>query len=79
VALALTLTDAEGRPIEGAAVTAGAWMPVHGHGAAATVTDVGDGEYAIDTVLPMPGRWEIRVEARAGDVADAFTFPVDVE
>lgn len=68
-ALIVTVDDAEGAPLAGAAVTVESWMPAHGHGSPdeAVVTETSPGHYrAAPVTLHMPGTWEITVRAEAG-------------
>jgi hypothetical protein len=78
------LTDGQGAPISGAAITVKQVMPDHGHGSSITpqVAPKGsDGTYEV-TLLEffMPGIWEITFTVTpAGGTADTvvFTFCVD--
>lgn len=76
----IRLMDGEHAPVAGATVTVEPWMPMHGHGSPETsvVTERGDGEYEADVLFNMPGAWELRIAATAGDVADRFVFPLEV-
>ena len=60
------LTDGTGAPLAGAEVAATAERPL---GAPDTTRvrfhDAGEGRYAADTALTMPGQWELQVSAHA--------------
>jgi nitrogen fixation protein FixH len=64
----VTLTDRDGAPLRGAAVTATAERPL---GAAATQVlafrEIADGRYLADAVLTAPGQWDLSVSAYAGE------------
>lgn len=79
--LRVVLRDAAtGAPVDGLSVGVVPWMPAMGHGASTepVVTDQGDGVYvAADVVMPMPGDWQLRVEA-SGARSDSFVVVVDV-
>ena len=69
--LHLTLTDNRGAPATEAEVLATPWMPAHGHGAPndPVVSSEGNGLFRIEPIdFFMPGRWEVRVVARVGDI-----------
>lgn len=73
----LTVTDAAGRPVDGARVTAGATMPGMGHtGEVAVATARGDGRYRLSgSLFPMPGEWSLQVEVeRAGTTSSTALF-----
>lgn len=79
--LHLTLTDASGAPAEDAEVTATTWMPAHGHGAPddPVVSPEGGGAFRIEPVdFFMPGRWEVRIVARLGEVQSEVAPAWDV-
>jgi hypothetical protein len=81
-AVRFEIADGTAAAVEGAALTATAWMPAHGHGASVTpsVTERGGGVYDVDGLLfYMTGRWEVRSElVDAAGGSDAFTAAFDV-
>jgi hypothetical protein len=83
-AMTLELTDAGGKPIDGATITVTPFMPDHAHGSAVTpvVAPAGPGRYSVTKVyLPMAGLWRITVSVQAASgapVQDAvFQFCLD--
>lgn len=71
-------TDA---PVTGASVGLFAVMPAMAHDSpdAAKVEEIGAGTYlARDVALPMPGRWEVHVQASRADELDKATFAYDI-
>jgi len=74
----LTLTGADGVPVEGASVTIDGGMPMHGHGlpSAPQVTEsLGDGRYLVEGVkFNMAGEWVINLAIEAPAGADTVTF-----
>ncbi|MBM4356599.1 MAG: FixH family protein [Deltaproteobacteria bacterium] len=77
------LHDPGGAILPGAVLTqVKAWMPDHGHGsgAAATITNGGNGESVIEGLeLVMPGVWTVTVSADHAGTTDkgAFAFCID--
>ena len=60
-------------------VSASALMPAHGHGTRpTTVEKTADGYRVANLILYMSGRWELRLEVRAGGRADEAWVTVDV-
>lgn len=58
-----TVTDLDGRPVDGLQIAVQPWMPQMGHGTAVvpSVKDVGNGVYQVTEVyLFMAGLWELR-------------------
>jgi copper transport protein len=78
--IVLTLTDADGLPIEPlAAPTVSAALPADGFGPIdAAVHDLGPGQYHCIVDLPLPGVWEITVQVRTSEF-DAATATVTTE
>jgi len=76
----LTITDAEGKPVDGFAIDAVPWMPAMGHGASVvpTLTAKGGGVYQLDDVdLFMPGRWDLHLTLSGTTSAHAtVTFEI---
>jgi hypothetical protein len=74
----VTITGADGRPIEDAAVTIDGGMPQHGHGLPTrprVTRSVGPGTYEIEGVrFNMGGWWELKLAISAGPGADVVTF-----
>ncbi len=74
----LVLTDADGTAVEGATFDVSGGMPEHDHGLATAprvTEELGDGRYRLDGLrFHMAGEWELVVEVRANDYADAFTI-----
>lgn len=81
--LTLQVTDASGKPVDGATLSVLPYMPDHGHGSSVkpTVTAKGGGTYEITNVyLPMPGLWRLTVTVQMPNVAAqdaAFSFCID--
>jgi hypothetical protein len=81
--LTFVVTDAAGKPVDGATVSITPFMPDHGHGSSVkpTVTPMGGGTYdAKNVYLPMPGLWRLTVTVQMPDVAAqdvAFSFCID--
>lgn len=77
----LTLRDASGAPVEGAAISVVGGMPEHDHGlpSAPRVTrELGGGRYLLEGVkFHMNGRWELVFSVAAAGVTDRIV--VDVE
>jgi nitrogen fixation protein FixH len=79
--IGLRITDRGGNPATVDSVTVEPVMPQMGH--ALTPVTAGaeaPGTYrAADTVLPMPGEWEITVSLHAGDGTEQVVFPLLVK
>jgi YtkA-like len=75
------LLDADGAPLEGAAVRISPWMPAHGHGTEtveAEATGVA-GAYATDRLrFQMGGVWELRVHVVHGDDEGELVATIEV-
>ena len=77
------VSDANGKPIEGATIAVKLWMPDHGHGNTVipSVTDKGGGEYEIgDVLFYMPGIWQVTFTVTPPNGTDdqaVFTFCID--
>ncbi len=77
----LLVKSSDGSPQDGLAISSLPWMPSMGHGTAVqpTVTERGQGRYALGNVyLYMPGRWELRTSflgSVTDRVAPAFEIP----
>ncbi len=59
----LAISDANGSPVSGLALTIVPWMPAHGHGASVepTVTEISPGTYVATPIdFFMAGEWELR-------------------
>ncbi len=62
-AVELTLTDMNGKPVEGQEIQLVPWMPVMGHGTDVmpVLQKLGGGKYVFtDVNLYMPGEWQLR-------------------
>ena len=72
------LTEADGTPIETAAIEIDGGMPQHGHGlptAPAVTGTLGDGRFLIEGMkFNMPGWWEIDLAIDGPAGADTVTF-----
>ena len=74
--LILTITDANGDPIEGAKVDVSVdHTDMTGMGMSGLATEQGDGKYAINTNFPMNGTWNLTVYVRK----DALDYKEDIE
>jgi hypothetical protein len=65
--MTLEVTDASGKPVDGATVTITPFMPDHGHGSARTpvVTPAGGGKYtASEVYFAMAGLWRVTVSVQ---------------
>ena len=78
--LALTVRDSSGRPVADADIKLTPWMPEMDHGVMGIpkVSHIGSGVYKYKVFLNMPGRWELRVSVKSGEVADSAIFNLDV-
>ena len=59
----LAISDANGLPVSGLALTIIPWMPAHGHGASVqpTVTEISPGTYVATPIdFFMAGEWQLR-------------------
>jgi nitrogen fixation protein FixH len=68
--IALALADREGRPLDGAEVTATLVRPTSGgHDHSARLEAAGPGQYQAAMALDLPGNWDLRLEIHhpAGD------------
>jgi nitrogen fixation protein FixH len=77
VTLQLTLRDAQGRPISGAAVQIdlsmpGMQMPLN----RPQVTEIGTGVYRAGALLTMAGEWQVRADVTYAGEREEFTFPL---
>ena len=72
------ITDADGRPIEAAAITVDGGMPEHAHGLPTRPRvgrSLGGGVYEIDGVrFSMGGWWEFKLAIESPAGADSVTF-----
>jgi nitrogen fixation protein FixH len=66
--LAFALSDAGGRPLEGAAVSVQISRPETSRDArSAQSRPLGGGRYAADLAFPAPGAWDVRFDVRRGE------------
>jgi hypothetical protein len=85
----LKLTDSSGQPVKDAtvmlpssnqalgwAVSKNPWMPLHQHGASIvpSVTNNGDGTYAVTVYFMMPGLWQIYIVAQTDALTDKAEY-----
>jgi hypothetical protein len=74
----VTLQDAQGVPVDGAAIRVDGGMPQHGHGlptAPAVTEALGEGQYLVEGMkFNMGGWWEIDLAIEGTPGADAVTF-----
>jgi hypothetical protein len=74
----VTVVDADGQPVEGAALTITGGMPQHGHGLPTrprVTRSLGGGAYEIEGVrFNMGGWWEFKVTIATEAGADVVTF-----
>lgn len=67
----VTLQDRDGAPLAGLSLSGNLRWPVkEGSDRALTFTDLGDGRYAGEAVLPYPGNWDLSLVAVRGDGAE---------
>ena len=80
--LPITITDAAGRPVEGAKVAVDGGMPQHNHGLPTQPRlgrALGDGKYEIEGVrFNMGGWWELKLAIEAAPGSDNVTFNLDL-
>lgn len=78
----LSVEDAQGRPIEGAAIAVDGGMPQHGHGLPTqpkVTRSLGAGLYEVEGVrFNMGGWWEVTFAIDAPAGADTVTFNLDL-
>src|SRR5512143_130435 len=77
----IVINDKQGRPVEGADITAIPWLPVDRHGVSdkPVVTRMGGGKYLMDNlVLDRNGMWDLKISVKSGAQEDKalFQFPV---
>lgn len=74
----VSLTDADGVPVDTAAIMIDGGMPQHGHGlptAPAVTRSLGDGRFLVEGMkFNMPGWWEIDLAIDGPAGADTVTF-----
>jgi hypothetical protein len=77
--LVLTITDADGNPIEGATVDVSVdHTDMTGMSMSGVATDQGGGKYSISANFSMSGTWKLTVYVRKGelDYKEDIEFPV---
>lgn len=77
----VTITDAAGRPVDGARLTVLGGMPAHAHGlpTAPTVRGLGDGRYLVEGLkFHMPGAWVVAFRINAAPGIDSVSFALDL-
>jgi hypothetical protein len=76
--VAVRIVDANGKPIEGAAISVDGGMPEHRHGLPTqprVTQSLGDGVYEIEGVrFSMGGWWELKLGIQSPAGADTVTF-----
>jgi cytochrome c peroxidase len=76
------ITDADGRPVEGAAIAVDGGMPEHGHGLPTQPRvrrALGGGLYEIEGLrFNMGGWWELKLSIESGAGSDRVTFNLDL-
>ena len=71
--------DTAGAPVAGCTATVTAFMPDHGHGAAAAPTWSADtaviGQYTVDAIdMFMPGYWELTIDLDCDGTTDSVVY-----
>jgi hypothetical protein len=78
----VSIMDAQGRPVNGAAILIDGGMPQHGHGLPTNprvTKDLGGGVYEIEGVrFSMGGWWEFKLAITGAAGADTVTFNFDL-
>jgi|SRR5688572_12498765 hypothetical protein len=81
-ALPVLITDASGRPIEGASIAVDGGMPEHGHGLPTQPKvrrALGGGMYEIEGLrFNMGGWWELKLAIESSAGADIVTFNLNL-
>jgi hypothetical protein len=76
------ITDASGKPVDGATITIDGGMPEHGHGLPTqprVTRALGDGVYEIEGLrFNMGGWWEVKLEIASSAGIDNVTFNLDL-
>lgn len=69
-----------GEALASASISLQTWMPSMGHGGPAVPapSGLGAGCYRAAVVFPMPGLWELRVQAKDSTREDSATFSYDI-
>jgi hypothetical protein len=77
----VTIVDPDGQEVSAEGVTVTTFMPEHGHaGPEVSVIAGSDATFVLAPLeLWMPGRWQIDVHVRKGDLADLVRFEVCVD
>jgi hypothetical protein len=73
----LTITDANGQPIDNAALTVTPFMPDHGHGTSVVpeITPQSGGTYDVNPLyLFMPGVWRVTISVQSNGSTDSVAF-----
>jgi hypothetical protein len=78
----VSIVDASGRPVDGAAIEVDGGMPQHGHGLPTqprVTKSLGDGRYEIDGLrFNMGGWWELHLAIASPAGTDRVTFNLQV-
>ena len=78
----LTVTTADGRPVDDATLKVSGGMPLHDHGlpTAPRATATGGGQYRVEGMrFHMNGEWELLVEIDDGDRRDLVRIEFELE
>ena len=74
----LFVSDASGKPLDGAKISVSGGMPEHDHGlptAPRVTAGLGNGRYRVEGMrFHMRGQWEVRIEIDAGTERDGVTI-----
>jgi YtkA-like len=76
----ITISDANGQPVDGLTLTVLPWMPAHGHGTSVqpAISSSGVGVFIANPLyLFMAGQWELRMTFD-GEAHDTATAIVDI-
>jgi hypothetical protein len=78
----ITVTDADGKPVNNAEISVDGGMPAHGHGLPTqpqVTKNLGDGKYLVEGVkFSMPGDWEMKFTIKAGGMEETVVRTIEV-
>jgi hypothetical protein len=79
----ITVTDADGKPVNDAEISVDGGMPAHGHGLPTqpqVTKKLGDGKYLVEGMkFSMPGEWEMKFTIKAGGMEETVVRTVEVQ